>query len=268
MIPYTREQVPADDEDEFWGRYIVKGFLDKVGKQMMCLGFCLSRKDDNLGQWRGYGEDATGISIGFKLDKLLPSNDVISVQNPTLTLSKVHYRSEDTMAFELRQKAEKIVASEKNEKLIEELINISRIPEIQTLKPSKKTKNMIAAEIFAMTKFPFYKVEKFMEEEEWRIVFSLPEEMALKNAFSEAFNKTFQNHKYLDELKFKGYGYCVRKNEQVLHLDMGIANMDDVIESITIGPKAEVSEEYIRCFLRSNGLNKPIKVVKSTIPLQ
>jgi hypothetical protein len=31
-----------------------------------CLGFCLSERGDVLSQWRGYADDGTGFSIGFK----------------------------------------------------------------------------------------------------------------------------------------------------------------------------------------------------------
>ena len=34
------------------------------------LGFCLSKKGDLLSQWRGYADDAFGVSIGFEKDYL------------------------------------------------------------------------------------------------------------------------------------------------------------------------------------------------------
>lgn len=44
--------------------------VEGVEKIIDGLGFCLSKEGDLLSQWRGYADDATGVSIGFSEDYL------------------------------------------------------------------------------------------------------------------------------------------------------------------------------------------------------
>lgn len=60
------------------------------------LGFCLSEEGDLLSQWRGYAEDATGISIGFSRTYLEWLGRTIYEQNtPSFSLNKVVYEAND-----------------------------------------------------------------------------------------------------------------------------------------------------------------------------
>lgn len=56
------------------------------------LGFCLSEEGDLLSQWRGYADNASGISIGFSQSYLEKLAEVIKEKKgPTFTLQKVEY---------------------------------------------------------------------------------------------------------------------------------------------------------------------------------
>ena len=56
------------------------------------LGFCLSEDSDLLSQWRGYAENATGVSIGFSSEYLKwLSSENRSRDIPGFTLAKVAY---------------------------------------------------------------------------------------------------------------------------------------------------------------------------------
>ena len=56
------------------------------------LGFCLSEKGDLLSQWRGYANDATGVSIGFSKDYLERIAVASLGQNKSgFTLNRVEY---------------------------------------------------------------------------------------------------------------------------------------------------------------------------------
>ena len=59
------------------------------------LGFCLSKEGDLLSQWRGYADDATGVSIGFSKDYLEWLGGMDAAQEKTgFTLNKVEYEKE------------------------------------------------------------------------------------------------------------------------------------------------------------------------------
>ena len=56
------------------------------------LGFCLSEKGDLLSQWRGYADDATGVSVGFSKDYLERIAAASLGQNKSgFTLNRVEY---------------------------------------------------------------------------------------------------------------------------------------------------------------------------------
>jgi len=59
------------------------------------LGFCLSKEGDLLSQWRGYADDAAGVSIGFSKDYLEWLGGMDVAQEKTgFTLNKVEYEKE------------------------------------------------------------------------------------------------------------------------------------------------------------------------------
>ncbi len=58
------------------------------------LGFCLSEDGDLLSQWRGYADDARGVSIGFSrayLENLADSSK--GMETPGFSLHKVEYKT-------------------------------------------------------------------------------------------------------------------------------------------------------------------------------
>ncbi|PUE33035.1 hypothetical protein B9Z35_05795 [Limnohabitans sp. Jir61] len=59
------------------------------------LGFCLSKENDRLSQWRGYADDGKGFSIGFSKDYL--QNEIASQNHghgADITLEEVIYSEE------------------------------------------------------------------------------------------------------------------------------------------------------------------------------
>lgn len=63
----------------------LEGFIDG-------LGYCLSKEGDLLSQWRGYADDATGVSIGFSKEYLKRLSETTGSQDvPGFTLQKVEY---------------------------------------------------------------------------------------------------------------------------------------------------------------------------------
>jgi hypothetical protein len=63
------------------------------------LGFCLSEQGDLLSQWRGYADDAYGISIGFSKPYLeeLSRKTVEAKKKSGFTLLQVQYDSHEDL---------------------------------------------------------------------------------------------------------------------------------------------------------------------------
>ena len=247
-------------EGEILGWRFVKTFLKYVDRDdIECWGFCLSEKDDNLGQWRGYGDGGAGISIGFKYDELCdmirPKKDIY-ISMPDLTIGKVRYVADEIDSF-LERDAKRI--AEDQDKLIEEIWEITQNKTLQ--KTEKRQKNALssyAKEIFveemvAKTRAPFYKMDAFEEEAEWRIVYSIP-----RNQFSrEAIERQWPSG-----LKFNGFAF--NDSTFVSHIDVQFEKMENVIESVTIGPKCKLTEQDIELILRWNGVySDSIEIKKS-----
>ena len=62
--------------------------VDRLIGRTEGLGFCLSRREDVLSQWRGYANDAKGFCIGFRRDKLL---EICNLTDVTLQVIDVNY---------------------------------------------------------------------------------------------------------------------------------------------------------------------------------
>lgn len=258
------------DKDNFWGWDFARTFLNKEPPVVSCWGFCLSKKEDDLGQWRGYGDNGAGVAIGFK--PLVEVKKDILVSNASLVLGKIHYlenwdkksdtEHEDQELAELRRDA-CIIAKNRRDELLK-FVNNSKAKHIPKIKLTPEIERTIVMEMAAMTRFPFYKGTTFKEEEEWRIVFSLPEEKIPLEGLTKESIQNLKDFQWPPELERKPYEYIVRNHMLVSHFEMKFTDMKDVITSITIGPKAKVTEEDIKFFLKSNGAyNDSIKIEKS-----
>ena len=256
-----REEVSGWDE---WK--VTRDLLKHSDFKISCWGFCLSKKKDNLGQWRGYADDGAGIAIGFKynvLKKFIPSTTRNSLSEPNLTLDEIHYKNEEELLEEITKKADEKADEIENGiengienkdicKIITELVNQIKGNSEVTFS-SKEAAKIIVEALVAITEFPFYKMKAFEEEEEWRIVFSMSREQ-----FSECAVKCYN---WPSPLSFKEFGF---NSSLVSHIDLGIKNFEDVIQSITIGPKSKLTEADIELILRYYDVyNESIKIEKS-----
>ena len=59
------------------------------------LGFCLSADGDLLSQWRGYADDATGLSISFSKEYLEKLGANKHGGTPIFTMGQIEYRAEE-----------------------------------------------------------------------------------------------------------------------------------------------------------------------------
>lgn len=212
--------------------------------------FCLSEKSDDLGQWRGYADDGRGIAIGFNsalLKNIKFIGDAIRSLSINLDFDRVHYSKKDIKDFFY------LKAGLSN-------INVNTDPNeaIQYIKRA-----LGYSYIFA----PLYKSDKFKDEKEWRIFYSMHLDELEEG---EIPGVPIEKNNFSDVLTLDKYAFAQRDLTLVSHLELGFPKMNRAINSVVIGPKANVSPSDIKLYLISIGLLKnfddnSIKVLKSNI---
>lgn len=81
---FVKEHVPKSTPD----------FINKLIKDCKVIGFCLSEKCDLLSQWRGYADNGSGISLGFRKESLDIPVETTKPMNPFTTVRKVNYSND------------------------------------------------------------------------------------------------------------------------------------------------------------------------------
>lgn len=195
-----------------------------------CWTFCLSEKQDDLGQWRGYADDGCGIAIGFKSSffKKIAKDDTTEFDAPsTVTFDHIAYRDRDI------------------EKLFYDICGLSSItPQMNSEEVFQRLRAAIAASLLFA---PFYKNKKFAEEKEWRLVFSVLTKALIKGKTPKTeFEALFPE----SEIK---YGFIVKNNEMISHIEFSDKDMADYISEVWIGPKCKLSSVDLKLFLISVG---------------
>lgn len=243
------EVVTLDHFKQFDQLYILAGNYDAEDDAKNWV-FCLSEKSDDLGQWRGYADDGRGIAIGFNsalLKKIKYIGDAIRSVSVNLDFDQVHYSKKDIKDFfNLRAGFSEI--------------NVNTHPD-EVIQYMKRALGL--SYIFA----PLYKSDKFKDEKEWRIFYSMHLDELEKG---ERPGVPAPQNDFSDILTLEKYAFVQRGQTLVSHLELGFPKMNRAINSITIGPKASVSPMDIKLYLMSIGLLKnfednSIKISKSKI---
>ena len=259
-LPYIRGRLMTSIGGDSRGWRIAEVLLSHADSGRSCWGFCLTGKKDNLGQWRGYGDDGEGVSIGFRRKKLenimtIQSSGVVRdifLSKPELVLAEVEYRKEEKILSEISQEAKEFVKNHGNIcQVTEKMLKDAGFPGI---KISPNIAEKIVMEWIAMRKGPLYKMRAFKEEKEWRIIFTMPRDKLTED--------NLKKYRWPYGMKFKEFKF----NEETLvsHLDIEFVDMKDVIKSITIGPKSKLTEQDIELILRWNGVySDSIEIKKS-----
>lgn len=226
-----------------------KTLCDFINKRdtSKCWAFCLSEKKDDLGKWRGYADDGQGISIGFKADFfVLVETIAYSLdKDEDIFFNKVKYSQKQIKDFFLNEA---------------ELGSISMNESLEEV--AKKIENAI---IIAMWNAAFFKSETFKEEKEWRIAYSMDLAKLYKGREPEIPD---DKNEYKNAITVGKYGYVVKNNSLVSHVELGIPHMESIISEICIGPKSSIEIDDVRLFLISQGIlknitDKSIKIYKS-----
>lgn len=217
--------------------------------EAVTFAFCLSEKEDDLGQWRGYADDGRGIAIGFyrnKLDRLAKKIDeihgMLQLQDENgvfvsqAGLHRVEYKCEDFLSS-----VDGLIAHNKQQ--IEETDDYILHPVVKQLAESMDDDKQMLAKVFVQVQQPLYKNPFFQAEAEWRLHISESKDILLNYGCEET-NENDENA--VSHLKI---GYVTKNNTLVAHIELRILRFEELIAKIIIGPKCNLSIREMKTFL-------------------
>jgi len=191
-------------------------------------GFCLSEVGDSLGQWRGYGNNGMGISIGFDADYLDQLNDIkLPLNQPYfLGMKKVQY-FDDCI----------------------ELQNLLKLEHSSNQQGIDSTAQYVKDFLFGISSLaPLVKNPSFSEEKEWRAFL-----VAGERGNPWYTDSDIVKQDQLNGIRFGSKGFMVKNNRLVSHVPVLFDNNAEAIKQIIIGPKAGVRIEDVKRFLVQYG---------------
>jgi len=217
------------------------GALDKVFDG---LGFCLSEEGDLLSQWRGYADDANGLSIGFGNEYLRKLASIREAGAPWFALQQVQY--EPTIhrakvkplfdeiramvadgAFRTRSTLKAMLDPRTDEEFAADLEAANR-----------KDQQLHVRMLQALPMLFELKSHAFREEREWRLV-GIRTPVDEKAEFRGARNRI---------VPFRSY--------ELRALDV------PAIERVYLGPRNITPPEVVQSLLRNNGFGE-VEVLRS-----
>lgn len=220
----------------------INHILGPDGGNFISLATCFSDNPDLLSQWRGYGNDGMGVSIGFDRSVLKQ----IAQSYSLLDFSKVHYT----------QKAQ------------ESFIKKSMVRAIQTIQ-NMKIDSDAALRITIQTMVDyifqqggvFFKRSDFCEEKESRLTLTACSSFGGLTTLDHPILMIHDEHSVYsvvgnDFISLTDLSYFLRSNTMVKYVDLDFSKVaDKLIKKITVGPKSHVSESDIRFMLKKNGFS-------------
>lgn len=174
---------------------------------------CFSEKADLLSQWRGYGDDAKGVSIGFDFDNMFYPKSPYSVNGESLT-AQLGYQNVDY----------------KDDERLEEWIS-------NTIKSNQNIKGVVA---FFKDFDTIVKHSHFKEEHEVRLVYT-PENQKQEGtdvATSDISKKIL---------------FRTRNNQIIPYYEFDFSRRQKLIQKIIIGSKSPLKIEDLKHFLSECG---------------
>lgn len=230
---------------------LAASLLDEMKQQFeryntMILAACFSSEHDLLSQWRGYGDNGYGVSIGIssgtefvrafkRAECYLNIEDRVRTLPTGLLFHNIQYTTEEIENSCMQlfcTYAGWLPLRTSTEEAARELIRI--------IYPA----------------LPFFKSRAFSEEREWRCVYypELPAPPYEPETFDEARFQDLlsaQTLDYeLDNFLLQPLGYRLRKCNLVPYRDMSFdPPCGPFIRSVTIGPKCPLDRETVKVFL-------------------
>ncbi|MBN7576342.1 hypothetical protein C1H57_15155 [Clostridium sp. 2-1] len=220
---------------------------------------CFSEGKDILSQWRAYGQDGTGVTIGFNYKVINLLND-----KKDMVVKNVIYK-ENKQKEKLGQLIESVIIYIQN-MFEEDNVRISDDFNVYFKEEFDAFCEVLVdyiGEISCIIKNP-----AFSEEKEVRIIYNpkLPNREILGDIQLNEAKDYFEKIKEIDEYKIKPLKFNYRNNQLVAYCDIDFSGLIDkpIINEITIGPKSQLKESDIYYFLLANGFDaNNISITKS-----
>lgn len=211
------------------------------------LGFCLSFYGDLLSQWRGYADDACGISIGFGvpyLKSLVISERVVDTH---FGLHQVRYKPTEHEAAidEIYTELRKLVNARAFER-----------PGMTGLLDSRSPLQMVADD---------QAIKQAHEQLMFKLYELAPKQFTLKaNAFSE--EKEWRLVSVIEGSKFDGCEYRANRNRVIPYRTVKLDDMTlrgtkrklKAIREVVLGPKNETPINVVQAMLQHAGFGDVI----------
>jgi hypothetical protein len=210
---------------------------------------CYSESNDDLGQWRAYGDDGKGFAIGFD-GRIL--SDI--AQRCNLQITEVSYKDEDKSNFIKYNIVNNIIKS---------LRTANNDPNVNRSVVTYETMVMIIINSHMSAVFGSavrFKNYAFVNEKEWRLFLNT----SITSAYAELspyIHKLNYGDYYIKRVDF------INKNGAIVSfMDLGFESNKSVIKQIIIGPCSRINKKDIDLdlFLRFNGFS--VSIDKSDIP--
>lgn len=248
-----------DEESNTHLEYYEKEIRRVLYNETPILITCFSEERDKLSQWRAYGNDGKGISIGF-------NKRVINI----LTKDK-------------NVKVEKVIYDEKKQKqrlgeiIDAAIIYIKKMFESDIVKVSNNFNEYFIEEfdVFCEVLIDYIgqvgciiKNPAFSEEKEIRIIYNPnmhDREILGDIEFDEA-KKYFSDAKQIKEYTINPLNFNYRNEQLIAFCDVDFSKLiyKKLINEIIIGPKSRLRESDIYYFLLTNGFDaNNINITKS-----
>lgn len=186
----------------------------------------LSSEPDLLSQWRAYGQNGSGIAIGFKRTSL-PSSERL----PFLTCGK-----RDSLSLH------QVIYNEKTQEQLIESILAPAFEGAEIDDQAHMAMSMAASQLAGLSSI--FKNPAFSEESEWRIIHR-PIIMG-KDGSRES-----QIHLSISLPRYRTSG-----GKLITYFEYDFADLkpNEIFSEIVLGPKSEVSNYDLSIFLTENGL--------------
>lgn len=215
---------------------------------------CFSKSNDKLSQWRAYGQDGYGVSIGFDLEKI----KMIECNSNNIYVDKVIYN----------EKSQKNKIAKCIEKAVDYMSTLyEEIPLI-----ADDFNAYFREEFDGFCEFIVGKLEEvscciknpaFAEEDEVRIVYN---PHLYRDMSDENINELFKTSKKINNYIINPIKFYSKDNMLVAYSDINFSRLinSGIIKEIILGPKCKLQEDDILYFLLSNGYEGYDIVVKKS----
>lgn len=223
---------------------IVEGYADATEG----FAFCLSERGDLLSQWRAYGGDGSGISVGFSSEMLIGDYGKVSFGAQFAELIRVEY-GEEKLRETLKPLADKLAAEfEQYGPFVRLGTGFTRDQALRLLADrgagtpkglflgvAEHTPDRVSQmmDLLAPLHFQIYstKPDSFHEECEWRLL-------------------RYRHKEALPDVEYFADDDSIRPYISCLIADPA----KDAIREVVLGPKHRSNVDWVRAFLSSVGL--------------